>query len=849
MPSENSKLPGALKGFLGMVGLSGLAGVLITALVTPALAVTSMTANSSIGIFEALPDYIEIGDQSVKNTLYGVSGGEYVPFATMYKQNREELGWDQVSEFIKQAVVAGEDRRFWEHGGVDMQSIARAAVGNAVSGDIDSGASTLTMQLVKNINMQEAVRITDPEERKAALQKAQEQSLERKLREAKLAIGLEKTYSKEDIMLAYLNIAGFGNNTYGIEAASKQYFSKPAADVTLAEAASLIAIVQYPNARNLDSPEKYQANKNRRDDILKIMLELDMITKAQHDEAVATPIESYVNISAPASGCMYASYSAQNFCDYVSFVVPELESLGADPKERQANWDRGGYDVYTTINLDQQVAAKAITDEQAPASESRFSLGAAVSAVEPGTGKIRVMAQNKHFDNSQEGGGPETTAVNFNTDRPYGGSSGFQVGSTYKIITLAAWLKAGHGLQEVVDGTNAKVFKRFPSCEGDWVGNQKFHNFANQSFGRITVQQATNSSVNTAYLSMAQQLNLCDIRDTGLDMGVHRADEAKLQANPSAVIGTNEIAPISIATMIATIAAGGKSCDPIAVEKIVDRDGAELAGQAPKCRQALSPEVAAGAAHALQQVMSRGTGAVANPFVGIPLVGKTGTSDNAEHTWMVAASTNIALTVWVGNIMDHADLSRIAFGGGNGASARHRIFKPVMANLLGLYGGNGFPDAPGNLITGTTTVLPDFSGQSVATVKSALEGLGFEYTDGGTVASALPAGVVASTDPPAGSRLSPGFSVTVYVSDGSLAGTVPNVVGMTEGEARAALAAEGLTKVKVDKVDTTDPSQVDRVISTSPGAGTGVSKSDTVTITVGRAPRGGPTPGPDPDDD
>ncbi|HTM84822.1 MAG TPA: biosynthetic peptidoglycan transglycosylase, partial [Mycobacterium sp.] len=219
---------------------------------------------------------MEIGELSQKNTLYGKRNGEYVPFAEIYKQNREEVSWDQVSPFIKEALVAGEDRRFYEHGGVDLQSIIRAALGNLASDEIGSGASTLAMQLVKNINIQEAILLPTEEQRNAALGKAQAQTLDRKLKEAKLAIGLEKNYTKNQILLAYLNITGFGGNTYGIESAAQQYFSTSAADVTLAQAASLIAIVQLPNDRNLDDPKKYQANKNRRDIILGNMLELKM---------------------------------------------------------------------------------------------------------------------------------------------------------------------------------------------------------------------------------------------------------------------------------------------------------------------------------------------------------------------------------------------------------------------------------------------------------------------------------------------------------------------------------------------------------------------------------------------
>src|SRR5690606_16329609 len=152
------------------------------------------------------------------------------------------------------------------------------------------------------------------------------------------------------ILLAYLNITGFGGNTYGIEAAAEQYLSKTAAEVTPAEAASLVAIVQDPNKLRLDDPENFPANKIRRDSILDAMLELGKITQAQHDEAIATPLEDYVKVTLPSNGCTYAT-AAKTFCDYIRKSVKDLEMLGDTPDERQANWDHGGYNVYTTIDL------------------------------------------------------------------------------------------------------------------------------------------------------------------------------------------------------------------------------------------------------------------------------------------------------------------------------------------------------------------------------------------------------------------------------------------------------------------------------------------------------------------
>ena len=272
MTAQNQKASGVFGAIAGMVGLSAVAGVLVTVMVTPALAVTGMAASNTIGIFESLPEYLRINEQTQRNVLYAQNTANpedgYTAIATVYAENREEVGWDEVSQYIKDATVAGEDRRFYDHNGVDVQSIVRAAVGNAVSGGIESGASTLTMQLVKNIFITEALKADTIERRDELIAQAQEQTLERKLQEAKFAIGLEKEYTKDEILLAYLNIAGFGGNTYGIQAAAQQYFGVPASEVTIAQAASLIAIVQQPGARSLGTPENYAANQERRDVIL-----------------------------------------------------------------------------------------------------------------------------------------------------------------------------------------------------------------------------------------------------------------------------------------------------------------------------------------------------------------------------------------------------------------------------------------------------------------------------------------------------------------------------------------------------------------------------------------------------
>jgi membrane peptidoglycan carboxypeptidase len=293
------------------VGFSVLAGVLVTAMVTPAIAVTSATAQGSIDVFENLPDTIKIGEPSQQNQILGYRGGVPTLIATVYQQNRIVVNDQNVSPLLKQAAVDGEDRRFYQHGGVDVPSIARALVRNSTQSSAgQSGSSTLDMQLVKNILVQNAFTTLTGKAQTAAIAAANGNTIDRKLKEMKLAIGLDKKYTKNQILLGYLNIVGMGGQTYGVESAAMEYFGVHAKDVTLPEAASLVAIVQQPVTQNLSDPKYYAANKVRRDEILAGMLSAKNITQKQYTDALATPIASYVHLTPANNGCRTAPDAA-----------------------------------------------------------------------------------------------------------------------------------------------------------------------------------------------------------------------------------------------------------------------------------------------------------------------------------------------------------------------------------------------------------------------------------------------------------------------------------------------------------------------------------------------------------
>lgn len=874
MPAQKTPVRSVLTALLGIVSFSALTGLLATLMVAPAIAVTGVTASSTVGIFNDLPDYIELDTGAEQNTLVvrtpGVSDPEdpeyYTQIATIYSQNREVVELDEISEYLQCAAIAGEDRRFYEHGGVDVPSLMRAVLGQ-VTGTSDSGASTLSMQTVRNILQQQALNDPDltPEQKQEAIEAALYYSLDRKIREMKLAIGLEKNYTKDEILAGYLNIAGFGGNTYGVEAAAYEFFSATAADVTIAQAASLLAIVQNPSTRSLNNPENYAGNQARRDVILQNMYDYGCITATERDEALATPVdENFVIPSDAKVGCLNAAKYMKFACDYATrdVVLESLDALGSTPEERMQNWDRGGYTLVLSVNPTLQKTATQTVQEWAPKNENRFELGSAVASVQVGTGRILVMTQNKDYDNTPEGIDDSTsTAINLATDVLHGGSKGFQPGSTYKALVLLAFLDAGHGVNEAFNAGLLEVNQASfaDSCDASesgppWGGTFKFKNDAGET-GSYTVMRAAANSVNSVFLQMAAQLDQCAIKNIAASIGVHRADGAQdgslpfdqggLQSRPSCAIGgcENNLDPLTEAAAYAAISNLGVYCAPRMVDDVLDADGVSVVGYGEKesCGQSLvAPNVAATAIHALKGVMTSGTATASNPNDGTPYFAKTGTTNDAEHVWITGSSSRVATSVWVGNIVGDQSLRQITVSGTQAALLRHRIFRPIALAIDSRYPGEDWPGPDPTLLTGNPVEVPDVVGLTPEQAKSIIEVAELVYKSGGEVDSDLPAGQVARTDPGAGAEVPRGTTVTVYRSNG-LAKPVPNVVGMQVGAATGQLNSEGFSSVDQVCVDATDypdtlPGDLpgnNEVTAQNPGGGASRNPANTtVTLTV-----------------
>ena len=853
-------------GILGFVGMSALAGVLVTAAVTPALAVTGMAANNSIQMFENLPGYLEIDPLAQKSTIYAITpAGTPSAMASFYDENREEVALEYVSQYLKDAAVAGEDPRFFEHGGVDIAGTVRGAL-NTVLTDNTQGGSSITQQYVKNVLVNNDMsKATTEEERVAAWEQHTETSIDRKLKEMRYAITLEKKYSKDEILRGYLNIAAFGGTVYGVQTAAQYYFNTNSNAITLPQAASLIAIVNNPEKFRLDYPESeengaatvvdgqpvpYAANKDRRDYILGEMLKEKKITQEDHDAAVATPVQPV--ITEPVTGCQAAPVYAY-FCDYVTWEIKnKFDDPDTEVDEGARMLKRGGLDIYTTIDMDMQNEATTALNDNVPKTAEGVDIGGSVVSVEVGTGRILAMTQNKDYssDPTVLETGRNYSAVNYNARHNYGGSSGFQPGSTFKVFTLGEWLNEGHSVNESVDARKRSNWGTFnDSCNGPVnVDGWDPRNDSGEQGGYWSALQNTVNSYNTGFVAMAKQLDLCGIKKTATAlMSDGRADGGELGTpasepswtfQPSAVLGTEEVAPLAMATAFAAIAGKGVSCSPIAIDKITDANGEAIAAPKADCKQAVTAEVAAGMDYAMQRVMTDGTGSSSYYKMdtqGTPMIGKTGTTDNAEATWMSGASTRVATVVGVYNVTGHVNLRETYFDAGEAAVLRHNIWPRVMDVANSKYPGESFPEPPNGLLNAPQVSVPDVLGLAPEAAQKALEAAGFGWTMDGDVDSSQPKGTIGAQNP-TGSA-SKGSVISLKVSRGNVSG-IPDVTGQPADQAEAALTAAGF-RVDRKEEDTDDPTKVGVVLSQSPGAGENAKPGDKVTIVIGRAGNGG----------
>jgi membrane peptidoglycan carboxypeptidase len=732
-------------------------------------------ADAASRLVDSIPNDIDVTVLPEKSWVYAADG---TLLATFYDQNREVVNLDDISPNLRNAVIALEDRRFWTHKGVDLEGMGRAFVANMVGSSSVQGASTLTQQYVKNLLIEEAMSRGDPEEALAA----HDMSYARKLREAKRAVALEQKIGKEGVLEGYLNIAQFGSSTYGAEAAANYYFGASAKDLTVVQAATIAATAQSPNL--LDPRLHPRANKTRRDRALADMLRDGYITQQEHDEAKALTVEETLSIHPASSGCWTANELAGSayFCDYVVATIRNSPEFGENRAERQGLLHRGGLRIHTTLDPHHQQLAYEAATSNVPIDDPD-GVAVALSTVEPGTGRVLAMAQNRTYPAGEAATDRQTT-VNYNADAIYGGSTGFQAGSTFKPFILAEWLSEGHSLTERFDASRSVYTNSIWRAQGCTEKGQyrvlspwNVRNSGSKRVSSVDAYYATTWSVNTAYVAMEYKLDLCGIQDQLRNLGITRADGEEWHVGPAMVLGANEVSPLAMAAAYAAFAADGVYCEPRVITKVVGPDDKELPVPPHSCTPAMSADVAAGVTSALERVVKGGTGAGANLGDGRPHVGKTGTTDQQVAAWFTGYTRQMSTAVWVGYADASRKLQNVRINGDyystvSGSGVPAQVWKSFMGPAHEGLEPASFTPASSAVVKGVIDGVPDLKGLTLPEAEAALEDKGMTVIVGKTVrSSSVPEGRVVSQEPKPYARVPALRSkVTVHLSSGNKKG-------------------------------------------------------------------------------
>jgi membrane peptidoglycan carboxypeptidase len=743
-----------------LFGVSAVAGLLVAGVALPVVGGLGMAARRGAQQFDSLPSELKAAPLPQRTRILAADGSVIAEF---YYENRISVPLSQVAPDMRQAIVAIEDARFYQHSGVDLKGVIRALVTNSASGTIRQGGSTITQQYVKNVLIEAATTTAD----KAA---ATADTLARKVREARYAIALENHLTKDEILERYLNIAYFGSDAYGIEAASRRFFNRHASQLNLPQAATLAGLVRNPAAYDpLNHPK---AGTNRRNTVLARMRDLGYVDAAAYAKAYRTPLG--LRPTPSKNACQDSS--APFFCDYVEKRFLADSALGRTQQDRFKLLLRGGLDIHTTLDPKVQNAAQKSIDKKVPRS-SQF--GSAMAMVEPGSGNVLAIAENRDFGSSKQRGkhGARQTNVNYATDQAYGGSTGFQSGSTFKVFTLATALEEGVPLGLRINAPAHISVHGFQNCDtGATYPPYPVSNAGDSEAGVFNLLSGTWDSVNTFYVQLERKVSQCKVAQLAERLGMRRANGQHLLANPAMTLGTNEVSPLAMAAGYATFPAEGKYCPPTVITSVVDANRKSLPVSHPRCTQAIEQGIANTVTSVLEGVIGgpdprrtgRGLG------IGRPVAGKTGTVQDYADAWFIGYTPQLAGAVFVGDPAGGQGnpLRNVTIGGQHysrifGATLPGPIWQEAMKAASEGMPVKSFPPSSAKVAAGKPIAVPDVHGKTVAEAEKILSNAGFvpEVSPQTVPAGGTP-GTVATTNPPAGSKQVLGTSVILYVTNG-----------------------------------------------------------------------------------
>jgi membrane peptidoglycan carboxypeptidase len=741
---------------------SAVTGLLLAGVAFPIVGGLGLTAKAGADEFLVLPAELQQTTLAQRSKILASDGSL---LAILYRENRVLAELRFIPDLTRKAFIAVEDARFYAHHGIDYKGTLRAAVENSQAGSVTQGGSTLTQQYVKNALLQAAST-------KAGQNAAVEATLDRKLKEARYALAIEKELSKDEILERYLNIAYFGNGVYGVGTASNFYFGKPAKDLTLDEGALLAGIVQSPGrfdpVKARQDPKLMQRLLDRRNLVLRRMAAEGFITEDRRAQTAASTPQ--FKISPVLSGCENPAVQAPFFCDYVRRVLEETpvgEALGKTKEERQDRLLAGGLTIRTTLDPVVQKAVQTAADERVPRDDP-YQAATAINSVEPGTGDVKAMAVNRFYSEQKK---PGHTKVNL----AIGGSSGMQAGSTFKPFVLTAALQQGLPLGLSLYSPNKYTSDVFLNYTEDGTERYTLSNAGDTDSGGGTYDMRTGTwnSVNTFYVQLAERVDLEAPASLAESLGVKQFKDGvpkdPLLRGGAFTLGVNEVSPLAMAGVYATYAARGLYCPPRVVTEVLDSKNQPIQLTQEPCKQVIEQGIADTVNSVLQGVVQKGTGTSAG--IGRPAAGKTGSTNGSRAAWFAGYTPDLATTVWVGkpqpedmkNVRINGRYYRQVYGGTLPAA----IWRQAMQGALEGVPETRFEREDREVADGQEVEVPDVRGQPYDVAVDLLTAAGFGIRDGGRVAAApVQRGDVAYTSPRAGRTVRTGATVTVYTSNG-----------------------------------------------------------------------------------
>ncbi len=473
MPKPNKKksLTGmrVLALALAFITLCIAGGVTMSVLFLPAVMGANNVAKAVAPSMQVEGIDFDVTNLPQKSTMYASDGKTVI--AEFYAQNREVVPLKDISKPMMQAVVAREDKRFWEHSGVDVQGVMRAFVQTYMRKGDQQGGSSLTQQYVKNVLATKARDNDDP----IAAYHATEDTIARKLREMLISVQMEKKYSKQEILQGYLNIAQFGSNSlYGVQAAAERYFNTTADKLNVVQAATIAMITKNPSKYDPSIPENQEEAQKQRNITLQLMHDQGFITQQEYEEAVNTPLVDTLHLTSVSRGCMAAKYDAGYFCDYVVHKIENSPEFGKTAEDRERLLQEGGLKIVTTLDLDANAAMMDVANATIPAADSS-GMEIVMASVKPGTGEVLGFGLNRTYDATDAAAtDPTRSSMNYAVDQIDGGGQGFQIGSSWKPINLVAWMQQGRSINESLVAPTDFLTNRF-SCNGYQGGTDNWH--------------------------------------------------------------------------------------------------------------------------------------------------------------------------------------------------------------------------------------------------------------------------------------------------------------------------------------------------------------------------------------